>query len=79
MIKKFEIVHERQYHLFVIRQDMEHFEHIHPVEAADGTWTIEVTLPKAGYYKVLSDFMPERRSAAVPRAASGDRRLPGRS
>ena len=22
------------------------------------TWTIDVTLPKAGYYKVLSDFMP---------------------
>jgi hypothetical protein len=58
VIKKFEAVHERQYHLFVISQDMEYFEHIHPVEQADGTWTIEVILPKPGYYKVLSDFMP---------------------
>ena len=57
-IKKFESVHERQYHLFVISQDMEHFQHVHPVEQSDGTWTIDVTLPKAGYYKVLSDFMP---------------------
>jgi hypothetical protein len=57
-IKKFEVVHERQYHLFVISQDMEYFQHIHPEEQADGTWSIEVTLPKAGYYKVLSDFMP---------------------
>jgi len=57
-IKKFESVHERQYHLFVISQDMEFFEHIHPEEAVDGTWSIDVTLPKAGYYKVLSDFMP---------------------
>jgi hypothetical protein len=57
-IKKFEIVHERQYHLFVISQDMEYFQHIHPEEQVDGTWSIEVTLPKAGYYKVLSDFMP---------------------
>src|SRR5947207_13881434 len=32
-IKKFEIVHERQYHLFLISQDMEYFQHIHPVEA----------------------------------------------
>jgi len=32
--------------------------HIHPEEQADGTWTIDVTLPKAGYYKVLSDFLP---------------------
>jgi len=57
-IKKFEVVHERQYHLFVISQDMEYFQHIHPVEGPDGAWSIDVTLPKAGYYKVLSDFLP---------------------
>ena len=57
-IKKFEVVHERQYHLFVISQDMEYFQHIHPEEQSDGTWSIDVMLPKAGYYKVLSDFMP---------------------
>ena len=58
VVKKFVSVHERQYHLFVISQDMEYFQHIHPQEQADGTWTVDVTLPKAGYYKVLSDFLP---------------------
>jgi len=62
-IKKFETVHERQYHLFVIRQDMEYFQHIHPEEQTDGTWSIDVTLPKAGYYKILSDFMPNGGSS----------------
>jgi Heavy metal binding domain len=57
-IEKFEVVHDRQYHLFVISQDMEYFQHLHPEERADGTWTIDLTLPKAGYYKVLSDFLP---------------------
>jgi len=57
-IKKFETVHDRQYHLFVISQDMEFFQHIHPEQAADGTWSIDVKLPRPGYYKVLSDFMP---------------------
>ena len=57
-ISKFEVVHERQYHLFVISQDMEFFEHIHPVQQPDGAWTIEATLPKPGYYEVLSDFLP---------------------
>src|SRR5215831_160077 len=57
-ITKFETVHDRQYHLFVISQDMEFFQHIHPEEAADGSWSIEVRLPKPGYYKILSDFMP---------------------
>src|SRR5262249_27082472 len=62
-IKKFEVVHERQYHLFVISQDMEYFQHIHPEEQPDGTWSIDVTLPRAGYYKVLSDFMPSGGSS----------------
>jgi hypothetical protein len=62
-IKKFETVHERQYHLFVISQDMEYFQHIHPEEQTDGTWSIDLLLPKPGYYKVLSDFMPSGGSA----------------
>jgi hypothetical protein len=57
-IRNFEVVHEKRYHLFVISQDMEHFEHIHPEQRADGAWSIDVTLPKPGYYKLLSDFMP---------------------
>jgi len=57
-VTRFEAVHEKRYHLFVISQDMEYFQHIHPDEQPDGTWRIEVTLPKAGYYKVLSDFLP---------------------
>lgn len=63
VMKKFEVVHERQYHLFLISQDMEYFQHIHPQEQADGTWSIDVTLPKAGYYKVLSDFLPSGGSS----------------
>jgi len=62
-VKKFEVVHEKRYHLFLISQDMEYFQHIHPEEKPDGTWTIDVTLPKAGYYKVLSDFLPSGGSS----------------
>jgi heavy metal-binding protein len=64
-IKNFERVHERPYHLFVISQDMEYFQHIHPEQNAEGVWSIDVTLPKAGYYKVLSDFVPTRGSAQL--------------
>jgi hypothetical protein len=59
VVTKFVPVHEKQYHLFVISQDMRHFEHIHPEQLPDGSWTIDVVLPKAGYYKILSDFLPE--------------------
>ena len=57
-IRNFLTVHDKQYHLFVVSQDMAHFEHIHPEQEADGAWSIEVTLPRAGYYTVLSDFVP---------------------
>jgi Cu/Ag efflux protein CusF len=58
IIKKFEVVHQKEYHLFLISQDMNYFEHIHPAESEDGTWSVNVKLPKPGYYEVLSDFLP---------------------
>jgi hypothetical protein len=63
VVKKFEVVHEKQFHLFLISQDMETFQHIHPEQQADGTWVIDATFPKPGYYKVLSDFMPSGGSS----------------
>jgi hypothetical protein len=63
VVKKFEEVHTKRFHLFVISQDMEFFQHIHPEEQPDGTWTIDIVLPKAGYYKVLSDILPSGGSS----------------
>ena len=59
VVKEFEEVHTKLFHLFVISQDLEHFEHIHPSMGDDGTWTIQTRVPKAGYYQVLCDFMPK--------------------
>ncbi len=63
LVQDFARVHEQRYHLFVISQDMQHFEHIHPVQGSDGTWSIDVGLPRPGYYKVLSDFVPRGGTA----------------
>jgi hypothetical protein len=57
-IKDYELVHERPYHLFVVSQNMDHFAHIHPEQRPDGSWATDVTLPKPGYYKLFSDFVP---------------------
>jgi hypothetical protein len=59
VVKDFEVVHTKQFHLFVISQNLEFFEHIHPTLRDDGTWTIETTVPRPGYYQVLCDFMPK--------------------
>jgi heavy metal-binding protein len=57
-VKSYEIVHDKRYHLFVVSQDMAVFQHLHPELQADGSWEMGLTLPKAGYYRVLSDFVP---------------------
>ena len=62
-IRDFLTVHDRRYHLFLVSQDMEHFEHLHPEQGTDGSWSIEVTLPEDGYYKLLSDFVPNGGSS----------------
>lgn len=74
VVKKFEYVHTKLFHLFVISQDMEFFEHIHPVMHPDGTWTIDTVFPKPGYYKVLCDILPSGGSSqflAAPIVTAG--------
>ena len=57
-ITKFEEVHDKRYHLFIISRDMTVFEHVHPVLQPSGAWELEATLPKPGYYNIVSDFLP---------------------
>src|SRR6185295_10905212 len=58
LITQYELVHEKPFHLFIVSSDMEFFEHVHPTQQPDGRWAMEVTLPRAGDYRVLSDFLP---------------------
>jgi hypothetical protein len=58
-VREYEIVHEKLFHLFLISQDLTSFAHQHPIEQSDGTFSYEYTFPKAGMYRVLSDFYPK--------------------
>ncbi len=58
LVESFELVHDKRYHLFVISQDMTEFQHVHPEPQPGGAWALDVTLPKAGYYWIISDFVP---------------------
>jgi hypothetical protein len=58
MVKDFQPLHERLYHVFVVSQDLSEFQHIHPKQLSDGAFAVETVLPRAGAYKVYSDFFP---------------------
>jgi Heavy metal binding domain len=58
LVRDFEIVHEKLYHLFVISQDLQFFVHEHPQLQPDGSFQIDLSFPKPGFYRVLNDFYP---------------------
>ena len=51
--------HDKELHLIVASRDLTEYRHLHPVRAADGTWSTPVDLPKAGGYRVFADFKPK--------------------
>jgi hypothetical protein len=53
--------HDKELHLIVVRRDLAGFQHVHPVRAADGTWSVPLTVTGAGQYRVFADFQPAGR------------------
>ena len=55
-VQEFEVEHERRMHLIVVRRDMTGFQHLHPEQDADGSWSVSVELSQPGSYRVFADF-----------------------
>ncbi|MBM3776060.1 MAG: hypothetical protein FJW37_12995 [Acidobacteria bacterium] len=58
-VSRFEEVHEKLFHLFIVSHDLEFFAHEHPELARDATFRLRTVLPKPGIYRLLADFYPE--------------------
>ncbi|GGN46978.1 hypothetical protein GCM10010109_82760 [Actinoplanes campanulatus] len=55
-VTTYAVVHDKPLHLIVIRRDLTGFQHLHPVMAADGTWSVDLTLAEPGVYRMIADF-----------------------
>ncbi len=55
-VRDFDVEHTKRMHLIVVRRDMTGFQHLHPVQRRDGTWSVPATLRAAGSYRVFADF-----------------------
>jgi hypothetical protein len=55
-VRDFDAEHTRRMHFIVVRRDLTGFQHLHPVQRPDGSWTARVSLPDAGSYRVFADF-----------------------
>jgi hypothetical protein len=58
LVKKFNTVHERLFHAFIVSRDLQFFVHDHPVLQNDSFY-YDAVFPKSGMYRVLGDFYPE--------------------
>jgi hypothetical protein len=58
-VRDFDVEHTKKMHLIIARRDLTGFQHLHPEQAPDGTWTTDVRLPEAGSYRLFADFSHE--------------------
>jgi heavy metal-binding protein len=66
-VRRFETVHEKLMHLFVVSSDLEFFAHVHPEYQDDGSFVLNMRLPKPGMYRLLADYYP---AGSVPQLTS---------
>lgn len=64
-IKDFEVEHEKRMHLIVARRDLATFQHLHPKQRADGSWSIDIKLDGAGSYRLFADFKRDGRALTL--------------
>jgi hypothetical protein len=55
-VRDFDVEHTKRMHLILARRDLTGFQHLHPEQRADGTWTTSVRLDDAGSYRLFADF-----------------------
>ncbi len=61
-VSDFDLEHEREMHLIVVRRDLSGYQHLHPRRSADGTWSVALRLPEAGVHRAFADFTRDGRS-----------------
>ena len=63
-VKRFEVIHEKLFHMFIVSQDLNYFVHDHPVPEEDGGFRYRGSLPKAGMYRA-GGLLPGRGHSAA--------------
>lgn len=60
-VREFDVEHEKRMHMIVARRDLTRFQHLHPKQARDGSWSTGLRLDEAGSYRLFADFSYKRK------------------
>lgn len=66
-------------HLYVVRDDLAVFRHVHPSLHEDGTWSAYVDVREPGRYRVVAEFVPSQRPGGSHVVVAGRAILSGAS
>ncbi|XVQ89492.1 hypothetical protein ACQP2K_19360 [Microbispora siamensis] len=58
-VTAYETQHDKKLHLILVSRDATVFRHLHPELSGEGIWSVPLTLPDAGAYRVFADFAPQ--------------------
>jgi hypothetical protein len=72
-VRHFDVEHTKRLHLIVVRRDLSGFQHLHPTQAADGSWSVPLRLAEPGAYRVFADFSHD----GTPRTLAADLQVDG--
>ena len=65
IVRDFDVEHTKRMHLIVARRDLTGFQHLHPEQAADGSWSARMRLDDSGSYRMFADFSHEARAETL--------------
>ncbi|WP_300600368.1 hypothetical protein [Niabella sp.] len=57
--------HEAPFHLIILSEDLQHFQHLHPQLQNNDSYQVAVTFPAGGRYLLYADYQPEGASPLV--------------
>jgi hypothetical protein len=57
-VRDFALEHGKRLHFIAVRRDLTGYQHLHPTQRADGSWTVPLGFHAAGAYRVFADFTP---------------------
>lgn len=60
-VRDFGVEHTKRLHLIAVRRDMTGYQHLHPVQNPDGSWSVPLRFAQPGVHRVYADF---RRAGA---------------
>jgi hypothetical protein len=79
-VRDFDVEHTKRLHLIAVRRDLTGYQHVHPAQAPDGSWSVPLRFAQPGVYRVYADFTAhgtEKTTLATDVFVAGDFRPQG--